>query len=159
MKYVAEIASKFDAQTPSLDWLDSIAHGAAAFLEANSKREGARYLKEARRLARLAQAAIAQGSADGAALAAMAAVQAAWQAELAEGRVLWEPGVTGYRARERVNESTKRESGKARSEWQSAADAIWHKAPQLSAVAVARRIDAERASTIRRHIKKPAPRK
>jgi hypothetical protein len=151
-KSVCELASRFDARSASLRWLEVIESGATAYLESNPRRDGASHLKRAYRMARMARAAIERGNTDAATLAAIGALQAAWQAEIAEGRVMLDRGVTIYRKTQSTNATRHDDAERERTQWRKCAAAIRKTNPRLSKIAVARRIDSQRWNTVRRHI-------
>ena len=152
MKYVCEIASRLDARRASVRWLDEIASAADAYLGANPKRDGARHLKRAREMGRLARKAIAQGSAKGAAHFALATLQAAWQAEFAEGRVMIDIGVDIYRTTEAVNAERARVAELQRDSWRRKAATIRKRNSRMTKTAIAKKISPERWGTVRRYI-------
>lgn len=152
---VAEICSRLDARRASLDWLPRISQLATVYLNSDPDRIGADFLRLAISEAKLAQKALELGLADAAALSAMAAIQAAWRAEIAEGRVMLDAGVKQYRRAEKARADRSAEASNERAAWQLQADAIWGRNPALSALAVAARIEPQRQNYIRKHIKKP----
>jgi hypothetical protein len=152
---VCEIASRFNAFAPSLDWLETIALYAEHYLHINPKREGAKLLKEARNMARLAQKAIHQDNTYAAAFFALGALQAAWQAEVRTelGRVMIDSGVTSYRGGERINVDREKTADAEHERWKDAAKAIRAKSRRrLSKTEIAKKIDATRWNTIRKFI-------
>lgn len=88
MSEIPLLVSNLDATRPSLDWLQRVTLCARAYLDADPKRPEAEHLRQVVRLGVLAERAVEQGDARGAATAAIGAMQAAWQAEMVQGRVV-----------------------------------------------------------------------
>lgn len=150
---VCEIGSRLQAAHASVDWLRTIALHVEVYLDLDPNRIGAPHLKLARKRAKLAEKAIAQGDAEGAAMLSLAALQAAWQAEIAEGRVMIDAGVTAYRKAEKANAAKQSAAKAEREEWRRQADEIRAKAPRkLTKKEIAAKIDRTRANYIRKFI-------
>lgn len=151
-KSVCQIGSKLDALRPSVEWLETIILHVDVYLSSDATRDGARYLKAARKNAHLAQKAIRQGDADGAAFFALGALQAAWQAEMTEGRVMIDGGVKRYRQTERTNSESAEVAERQRASWRAQADRLRTSHPGWNKSKIAKAIDSHRWNTIRRHI-------
>lgn len=150
---VCEIGSRLQAAHASVDWLRTIALHVDVYLDVNPNRIGAAHLKLARKRAKLAEKAIAQGDAEGAAMLSLAALQAAWQAEIAEGRVMIDGGVTAYREAEKANAERQAKAEADREQWRKQADEIRAKASRkLTKIEIAKKIDPARANYIRKFI-------
>lgn len=152
---VAEIGSRLDAARLDVDWLDQVSKRAAFYLEIDPTRAGAAHLSLCVRFARDASTATSQGQAQQAAYASGAALQAAWQAEIAEGRTMIDSGVKSFREAERANKRKAVAAEAERADWQAKANAIWARKPEHTATAVAKTIDPDRFDYIRKRITKP----
>lgn len=85
---IPDLVSRLDAARLSPDWLQRVTLRVRAYLDANPDRPEAEHLHRVIHLATLAEKAIEQGDAAEAVTAAMGVIQAAWQAELVQGRVV-----------------------------------------------------------------------
>jgi hypothetical protein len=148
------LVSSWPASHASPEWLRRIAQAAEVYLAANPARNGAAHLRDARRLARLAQRAIAASHDDGGAvMAALGALQAAWLAEISEGWPIIRAGAKSYRKAESANLRRSEQAQKQYSAWQRRAAEIRQKASRsMSNSEVAKKIDAARWRTVRKHI-------
>lgn len=149
---VCEIGSRLDWQKPTLEWLNRIERSARYHLDINPNRIGARQLREALKMVIYTRRCIEAGRADGAAFSALAALQAAWAAEIAEGRDMIDAGVKRFRAAEKANSGKSLQAEQIHADWQRKADAIRRRRPNLSKAEIARRIDPQRANYIRKRI-------
>lgn len=150
-KSVCEIGSRLQAAHASVDWLRTIALHVEVYLDLDPNRIGAPHLKLARKRAKLAEKAIEQGDAEGAAMLSLAALQAAWQAEIAEGRVMIDAGVTAYRKAEKANEQKRSKAEAEHDEWRRQAAEIQARATRkLTKKEIAAKIDPARANYIRK---------
>lgn len=149
---VAEIMSKLRAGCASLDWLEHIQNHAKAYLEVDKQRPGAALLRLALLNSTAARLAVTQNKAHAAAVLAMGALQAAWQAEIIEGRPMIDAGVTAWRKGEDANLEKSRRASTQHKAWCAEAEKIKAKNPHLSKTDIAKRIDRQRANTVRRYI-------
>ena len=153
MRSVCEIASLLlKDRGPTLRWLEHIELRADFYLSSNPKRDGAEPLRRARQMSRLARKAVDQGRADAAAMAALAALQAAWQAEITEGRVMVDQGVKLYRKAEAAREQKKDDTKRQRDRWHLDAAKIRSQHPTMSKTEIAKKISPARWNTIRKFI-------
>jgi hypothetical protein len=154
MRWVAEIlATRAVGKFPT-DGLDYILTAAKAYLHSNPKRDGAAALKAAIQWAGMAKRCIEQGKAKDAAWCTGQAVHAVWHAEIADARHLIDGGVSSYRKSEQENERRHRLAEREREAWRMAAARLraTPRHANKSKSDIARLIDPERWSTIRKHI-------
>lgn len=144
-KSVCSIGTKLDARAPSLQWLQTIVTYVDHYLSMDSGRAGAAMLRKARNSAMLALEALKDDDAEGAAFFALGALQAAWTAEMIEGRVMIDGGVTAYRKSETENARRRAAAERERADWRRQAEGIREQATrELTKKEIAQRI----ASTI-----------
>ncbi len=149
---VVEICSSLEPGGPIS--IETIRTKAESYLHSNPERGGAKYLQQVIQFADLTRAAIDQNNAAGAAFGATRMMQAAWKAELSEGRMMIDIGVKLYRRAEAVNLARAAVAKQERAEWKEAAIRI-RSIPgneKMSKCDIALLIDRQRWNTIRRHI-------
>lgn len=149
---ICSIGTNLDARAPSLKWLQTIVTHVDYYLSVDSKRAGAAMLKEARSNALVALKALEQANAESAAFFALGALQAAWTAEMIEGRQMIDAGVTAYRRAESENARRHAIAEQERDGWRNEAKQIQLTNPRMSKSDIARKIDPERWNTIRKYI-------
>ena len=140
MKSIVELASRLDAAAVAPQSLKALALRAQAYLDADPARRSARLLRTVVNMVERAHRAINDDDTRIAVTAAMTALQAAWQAELLEGRTMIDGAVGAYRQAERARENQRAKSQANKAEWNAQARAIWGRRPNLSKVAVAREV-------------------
>lgn len=151
-KSICSIGTKLDTRAPSIEWLQTIATYVDFYLNMDSARAGAAMLKKARTSAMLALEALKESDAEGAAFFALGALQAAWTAEMIEGRQMIDAGVTAYRKAESENARRHATAEQERDGWRKEATQIQLTNPRMSKSDIARKIDPDRWNTIRKYI-------
>lgn len=152
----AVIVTHLIGEKPDIGWLWSIELAAENVLRESRRRKGAKQVLQALRAARRAleyAKNLKANSVEARALAqAMAAVHLAWQAEVADRRVMITPGVKQYEGQQRENQQRAQSAAALRKKWRKKAKVVSSGNPRLSKSDIAKQIDPKRWNTIRRYI-------